>query len=104
SKPAPKPKPAKLAASTLAPAVQVSKPAATRPPREINTHPGNTTATIVKPPRPATFVDNFPHRKATSVLLQGNVRSATKNLFMVPDGSGCATSYTEISAISPDWA
>jgi thioesterase domain-containing protein len=23
---------------------------------------------------------------------------------MVPDGSGCATSYTEIGAISPDWA
>ncbi|KEZ40717.1 Conidial yellow pigment biosynthesis polyketide synthase [Scedosporium apiospermum] len=93
----PRPKPAPAAAKPA----KVVEP---RPPRVINTHPGNTTATIVKPPRPATFVDNYPHRKATSVLLQGNIRSATKNLFMVPDGSGCATSYTEIGAISPDWA
>ncbi|PKS07657.1 hypothetical protein jhhlp_006263 [Lomentospora prolificans] len=98
------PKPKATAKPAPKPAPKPAKLAATRPPRVINTHPGNTTARIVKPPRPATFVDNFPHRKATSVLLQGNVRSASKNLFMIPDGSGSATSYTEISAISPDWA
>lgn len=107
----PKPKPA--AKLTPKPVVQPAKlacpsaaaaAAAPRPSRIINTHPGNTTATIVKPPRPTSFPDTHPHRKATSVLLQGSVRTSTKNLFMIPDGSGCATSYTEISAISPDWA
>ncbi|ORY65292.1 polyketide synthase [Pseudomassariella vexata] len=51
-----------------------------------------------------TAVDNYPHRKATSVLLQGSARTATRNLFMIPDGSGSATSYTEISEISQDVA
>ncbi|KAI1875243.1 hypothetical protein JX265_004301 [Neoarthrinium moseri] len=50
------------------------------------------------------FVDNYPHRKATSVLLQGNHRTATKQLFMIPDGSGSATSYTEITEVGPDVA
>lgn len=60
---------------------------------------------IVKPPPPVNIVDNYPHRKATSVLLQGSHRTATKHLFMVPDGSGSATSYTEISDLnSADWA
>ncbi|KAI0151201.1 polyketide synthase [Pestalotiopsis sp. NC0098] len=49
-------------------------------------------------------VDNYPHRKATSVLLQGNHRTAKKQLFMVPDGSGSATSYTEISEVGSDVA
>ncbi|KAI1372948.1 polyketide synthase [Hypoxylon crocopeplum] len=49
-------------------------------------------------------VDAYPHRKATSVLLQGNHRTATKQLFMIPDGSGSATSYTEISELGPDVA
>ncbi|KAK9417967.1 putative Polyketide synthase [Seiridium unicorne] len=50
------------------------------------------------------IVDHYPHRKATSVLLQGNHRTATKQLFMVPDGSGSATSYTEISQVGSDVA
>ena len=33
---------------------------------------------------------------ATSVLLQGNPRTATQNLFFFPDGSGSATSYVSI--------
>ncbi|KAI1156884.1 polyketide synthase [Nemania diffusa] len=49
-------------------------------------------------------VDAYPHRKATSVLLQGNHRTATRQLFMIPDGSGSATSYTEITEIGPDIA
>ncbi|KKA30712.1 hypothetical protein TD95_004441 [Thielaviopsis punctulata] len=75
-----------------------------RPPRVINTHPGNTTATISKPPRPSSWPDNYPHRKASSLMLQGSSRTATRKLFMIPDGSGSATSYTEISTIGRDWA
>jgi iterative type I PKS product template protein len=57
-----------------------------------------------KPPRPEHIVDHYPHRKATSVLLSGNQRTAAKQLFMVPDGSGSATSYTEIAQVGDDWA
>ncbi|KAI1438414.1 polyketide synthase [Xylaria sp. CBS 124048] len=49
-------------------------------------------------------VDAYPHRKASSVLLQGNHRTATRQLFMIPDGSGSATSYTEIDALGSDIA
>ncbi len=59
---------------------------------------------FVKQPPPTTIVDHYPHRKATSVLLQGSHRTATHNLFMIPDGSGSATSYTEITEIGRDWA
>lgn len=38
---------------------------------------------------------------ATSVLLQGNPRTATRKLFLFPDGSGSATSYVSIPPISP---
>lgn len=48
--------------------------------------------------------DAYPHRKATSVLLQGNHRTATRQLFMIPDGSGSATSYTEITELGSDIA
>ncbi|KAL1963919.1 hypothetical protein VTN77DRAFT_7725 [Rasamsonia byssochlamydoides] len=41
-----------------------------------------------------------PH--STSVLLQGNPKSATKILFLFPDGSGSATSYASLSKISSD--
>lgn len=62
------------------------------------------TATIDKPPRPSSIVDNYPNRKASSVLLQGSHRTATNHLWMVPDGSGSATSYTEISEVGSQWA
>jgi naphtho-gamma-pyrone polyketide synthase len=42
------------------------------------------------------------HPPATSILLQGNPRTATKKLFMFPDGSGSASSYATIPALSPD--
>ncbi|OGM44778.1 polyketide synthetase PksP [Aspergillus bombycis] len=42
------------------------------------------------------------HPKATSILLQGNPRTATKTLFLFPDGSGSATSYATIPGLSPD--
>ena len=44
--------------------------------------------------------DTPPH--ATSVLLQGNVKTAKKTLFLFPDGSGSATSYASLPKVSPD--
>ncbi|KAL9609268.1 MAG: hypothetical protein Q9167_005952 [Letrouitia subvulpina] len=38
--------------------------------------------------------------KASSVLLQGNPQTATMKLFLFPNGSGSATSYTSIPAIA----
>ncbi|RDL30666.1 Thiolase-like protein [Venustampulla echinocandica] len=53
------------------------------------------------PPAPlqARLCAHSPERLATSVLLQGNTKRATKHLWMVPDGSGSATSYTEIADV-----
>ena len=45
-----------------------------------------------------------PVRYATSVLLQGNSRRARKHLWIIPDGSGSATSYVDIPNILPDLA
>ncbi|KAI0164431.1 polyketide synthase [Hypoxylon sp. FL1284] len=59
------------------------------------------TVAVTKDP---SATDAYPHRKATSVLLQGNHRTATRQLFMIPDGSGSATSYTEISDLGSDVA
>ncbi|KAF2266220.1 polyketide synthase [Lojkania enalia] len=41
---------------------------------------------------------------SNSVLLQGNAKIATKKFFLIPDGSGSATSYISIPNISPDMA
>ena len=41
---------------------------------------------------------------ATSVLLQGSPTSAKKMLFLLPDGSGSATSYASLPRISSDTA
>jgi len=57
-----------------------------------------------KPPRPSHIVDAYPNRKASSVLLSGSHRTANKHLFMIPDGSGSATSYTEIADVGGEWA
>ncbi|KAL6716883.1 hypothetical protein ACLMJK_004795 [Lecanora helva] len=42
--------------------------------------------------------------QATSILLQGNAKAATKKLFLFPDGSGSATSYASIPKVSSDVA
>ncbi|KAK4249290.1 hypothetical protein C7999DRAFT_12845 [Corynascus novoguineensis] len=55
-----------------------------------------------KPPRPTEMVDEYPHRTARSVLLSGTL-DCPRQLFMIPDGSGSATSYTEIAKIGGDW-
>ena len=39
--------------------------------------------------------------RVTSILLQGNTKTATRNLFLFPDGSGSPTSYSFIPPISP---
>lgn len=49
-----------------------------------------------------TQVATSSHPSATSILLQGNPRTATKSLFLFPDGSGSATSYATIPGVSPD--
>ncbi|KAL9100800.1 MAG: hypothetical protein Q9163_003866 [Psora crenata] len=41
---------------------------------------------------------------ATSVLLQGSPKTASKTLFFFPDGSGSATSYSLLPTISPNVA
>ena len=41
---------------------------------------------------------------ATSILLQGNPKTASKKLFLFPDGSGSSTSYGTLPKISPDIA
>jgi naphtho-gamma-pyrone polyketide synthase len=40
--------------------------------------------------------------RATSTLLQGNPSKARSTLFLLPDGSGSATSYASLPPISPD--
>jgi naphtho-gamma-pyrone polyketide synthase len=41
-----------------------------------------------------------PH--ATSVKLQGHLKTAKKTLFLFPDGAGSATSYASLPKVSPD--
>ncbi|TWU71827.1 putative PKS-like protein biosynthetic cluster [Metarhizium rileyi] len=45
-----------------------------------------------------------PMPAATSVVIQGSLRSARKVLFLFPDGSGSATSYAALPRVSPDLA
>lgn len=54
-------------------------------------------------PVPYSF-NHYTRQKATAVLLQGNTRTNTKNLFVFPDGGGSATSYRELGTFSDDWA
>ncbi|GES58867.1 polyketide synthase [Aspergillus terreus] len=41
-------------------------------------------------------------RPATSIVLQGSLKTASKTLFLLPDGSGSATSYAALPRVSPD--
>jgi iterative type I PKS product template protein len=65
------------------------------PKREVVTQVPVVAAPVMAPP--VDVVIQMP--PATSVLLQGNPKTATKNLFLFPDGSGSATSYVSIPAI-----
>jgi acyl carrier protein/pimeloyl-ACP methyl ester carboxylesterase len=55
------------------------------------------------PVRPQTSEVNVVKKMppATSVLLQGKTKTATRNLFLFPDGSGSATSYAGIPKVDP---
>ena len=67
---------------------------------------------VLPKPKPALLVDavrnslkiSRPERVASSVLLQGNSRIATKTFWLVPDGSGSATSYIFMPEISREIA
>ncbi|KAL2825968.1 conidial yellow pigment biosynthesis polyketide synthase [Aspergillus cavernicola] len=54
------------------------------------------------PPTKELPEESAKHPPATSILLQGNPRTATSTLFLFPDGSGSATSYATIPTVSPD--
>ncbi|KAL8943834.1 MAG: hypothetical protein Q9216_000827 [Gyalolechia sp. 2 TL-2023] len=54
--------------------------------------------------RPTTPKAEAVERLASSVLLQGRPKSASKTFWMAPDGSGSATSYVFIPEISPQTA
>ncbi|KAL2062955.1 hypothetical protein VTL71DRAFT_6027 [Oculimacula yallundae] len=45
---------------------------------------------------------NVSHPPTTSIMLQGNPKTASKILFLFPDGSGSATSYAPLPKVSPD--
>ncbi|KAJ8121806.1 hypothetical protein ONZ43_g1833 [Nemania bipapillata] len=81
-------------------ATPAARPAETKPTKAV-VKKEPTTITV---PKSQVMVDAYPHRKASSVLLQGNHRTATRQLFMIPDGSGSATSYTEITELGTDIA
>ena len=55
---------------------------------------------LLKPVVPPTIKPAVP--RCTSLLLQGNPRTAKKSLFLFPDGSGSATSYAPLTTVSPD--
>jgi thioesterase domain-containing protein/acyl carrier protein len=76
---------------------QAPKPKSSTKPRRPQLEQVNKKLTSVK-----RDVSHLP--PAGSVLLQGNAKIATKKLFLVPDGSGSATSYVSIPNISPDMA
>lgn len=52
----------------------------------------------------ARLTDLSQYPSATSVLLQGNARIASKKIFFLPDGSGSATSYVSIPNLGSDVA
>lgn len=41
-------------------------------------------------------------RPATSILLSGNPKTSSKTLFLLPDGSGSATSFSLLPSLSPE--
>ncbi|RMZ77257.1 hypothetical protein DV738_g4532, partial [Chaetothyriales sp. CBS 135597] len=75
--------------------LDVPKPAAAKAPK----HEVRPSQIAVAPPPAPPIEVVVPMPPATSVLLQGNPKTATKNLFLFPDGSGSATSYVSIPAI-----
>ncbi|KAL9617637.1 MAG: hypothetical protein Q9160_007603, partial [Pyrenula sp. 1 TL-2023] len=67
------------------------------PPPQAHTSKIRAPSFVAHNPVPVMEVKKQP--PATSVLLQGNPKTASKNLFLLPDGSGSATSYVSIPAV-----
>ena len=78
-----------------------AKPAAARRKSNKNKTP-QLESVSTKLAKPTIDVSKCP--KAASVLLQGSSRTATKKFFLLPDGSGSATSYIDIPTVSSDVA
>ncbi|OQU98243.1 polyketide product template domain-containing protein isoform 1 [Cladophialophora immunda] len=68
---------------------------------EMETNDGQRPARPSKGQQPSPAAGTNKAFKASSVLLQGNPKTATKTVFMFPDGSGSAISYATIPPISP---
>jgi iron transport multicopper oxidase len=60
------------------------------------------TLTVSQPPIPATSHKASFGLSGSTLLLQGNLRSSSKFLFLFPDGSGSAAAYAALPQISPD--
>ncbi|KAH7374166.1 BcPKS12, polyketide synthase [Cadophora sp. MPI-SDFR-AT-0126] len=67
---------------------------------------------VLTPPVPVTISNQVsttisrapPTRLASSVLLQGSLKTCTRQLWLIPDGGGSATSYVDIPNLSPQVA
>lgn len=80
--------------------IERSLGASTKPkPKPLPQVPIQTKSIDVKPTRVSK-----PQRCATSVLLQGSSKRATKHVWMIPDGGGSATSYVDIPDLADDVA
>ncbi|KAG8525619.1 Type I Iterative PKS [Bacidia gigantensis] len=76
----------------------------TRPTTQPSTRPSSRPSTPLSTARPTTSRTKkvqLPDRQATSLLLQGSPKTATKEFWLVPDGGGAPTSYTFMDTISP---
>ena len=51
---------------------------------------------------PVTSDSQHSHFRSQSILLQGSPKTARRNIFLLPDGSGSATSYALLPPLSPD--
>jgi len=78
-------------------ALNLTKPELPPPPPPAQTSTVQKTVPVVRELPPVDTVAQMP--PASSVLLQGNPKTASRNLFLFPDGSGSATSYVSIPAI-----
>lgn len=68
----------------------------------LKTKPSIVTSTTQAPVVQNTTNTASLHPPTTSILLQGNPKTASKILFLFPDGSGSATSYAPLPKVSSD--
>lgn len=80
---------------------QESFPFPKRPAAGPRTTTGALQAVNIQLDKPKVDVSKCPN--ASSFILQGNAKTATKKFFLIPDGSGSATSYSRIPKLSNDY-